>query len=162
FSTILKNSASKPLDRYVYNCIKFTFSIKGPYCAPLPAPLRPCVRFCCLNPKSEIPYPKSGALAMTTTASTLRPWIPSDRDRIIYRWVKFDGHKQSWVADQLGMNQSTVSRIVDRYERWVAHGGPAQQGALNRDERLRAQVWLTYERNESIIASCMRLAGEME
>jgi len=93
---------------------------------------------------------------------TTHAWNPTDRDRLISRWVKFDGHKQSWVADQLDMNQSTVSRIVDRYERWIAHGGPAQQGALNRDERLRAQVWLTYERNESIIASCLRLAGEME
>ncbi len=97
-----------------------------------------------------------------TTTTAARPWSPSDRDRMIYKWVKFDGHKQSWVADQLELNQSTVSRILDRYERWIAHGGPAQQGALNRDERLRAQVWLTYERNESIIASCMRLAGEME
>jgi len=93
---------------------------------------------------------------------TTSTWTPSDRDRIIYKWVKFDGHKQSWVADQLGMNQSTVSRIIDRYERWIAHGGPAQQGALNRDERLRAQVALTFERNEWIIASCMRLAAEME
>jgi hypothetical protein len=81
---------------------------------------------------------------------------------MIYCWVKFDGHKQSWVADQLDLNQSTVSRIVDRYERWVAHGGPAQQGALNRDERLRAQLWLNYERNEWIITSALRLAGDME
>ena len=93
---------------------------------------------------------------------TTHTWTPSDRDRLIYRWVKFDGHKQSWVADQLDLNQSTVSRIIDRYERWIAHGGPAQQGALNRDERLRAQLWLTRERNEWIIASAMRIAGEME
>ena len=38
---------------------------------------------------------------MTTTPAT-RTWTPSDRDRMIYKWVKFDGHKQSWVADQLG------------------------------------------------------------
>jgi hypothetical protein len=93
---------------------------------------------------------------------TTHAWTPTDRDRLIYRWVKFDGHKQSWVADQLDLNQSTVSRIIDRYERWIAHGGPAQQGALNRAERLRAQVWLTRERNEWIIASAMRIANEME
>ena len=62
---------------------------------------------------------------MTTTSASARPWNPSDRDRLIYRWVKFDGHKQSWVADQLNLNQSSVSRIIDRYERWIAHGGPA-------------------------------------
>jgi len=99
---------------------------------------------------------------MTTTSNTARTWAPSDRDRLIYKWAKFDGHKQSWIADQLELNQSTVSRIIDRYERWIAHGGPAQQGALTRDERLRAQLALTLDRNEWIIASSMRLAGEME
>src|SRR4051812_44868682 len=93
---------------------------------------------------------------------TTRTWTPSDRDRMIYKWVKFDGQKQSWVAQQLDLHQSTVSRIIDRYDRWIAHGGPAQQGALNRDERLRAQVWLTFERNESMIAACLRMADEME
>jgi transposase len=99
--------------------------------------------------------------AMTTTTAT-KTWSPTDRERMIYRWVKFDGHKQSWVAQQLDMHQSTVSRIVDRYERWIAHGGASQNGAPSRAERLRAQRWLTYERNEWILASCMRLAGEME
>ena len=60
------------------------------------------------------------------------------------------------------MHQSTVSRIVDRYERWIAHGGPSQQGGLSHDERLRAQRWLTYERNEWILSSALRIAGEME
>src|SRR5690349_20565394 len=94
-----------------------------------------------------------------TTPST---WNPTDRDRMIYRWVKFDGHKQSWVAQQLDLHQSTVSRIVERYERWVAHGGPSRQGCLSHDERRRAQRWLTYERNEWLLASAMRLAGDME
>jgi hypothetical protein len=93
---------------------------------------------------------------------TTHAWNPSDRDRMIYKWAKFDGHKQSWIAEQLELNQSNVSRILDRYERWIAHGGPAQQGGLTRDERLRAQVWLTYERNEWIIATAQRIAGEME
>src|SRR5687768_5812475 len=91
-----------------------------------------------------------------------QPWSPTDRDRLIFQWVKFDGHKQSWVATQLGMHQTTVSRIVDRYERWIAHGGPSQQGGLSRDERIRAQRYLTYERNEWILNSALRIAAEME
>jgi hypothetical protein len=91
-----------------------------------------------------------------------QPWSPSDRDRLIFQWVKFEGHTQSWVADQLAMHQSSVSRIVERYERWIARGGPARQGGLSHDERLRSQQWLTYERNEWIVASALRLAGEME
>ena len=99
---------------------------------------------------------------MTTTTNASRPWSPTDRDRMIYRWVKFDGHKQAWVAQQLDLHQTTISRIVDRYERWIAHGGPAQQGGLSHDERRRAQRWITFERNEWLLASAMRLAGEME
>jgi hypothetical protein len=94
------------------------------------------------------------------TANT--PWMPTDRDRLIFQWVKFDGHKQSWVASQLGIHQTTVSRIVDHYERWIARGGPSQQGALSHDERLRSQRWLAYERNEWILSSALRIAGEME
>ena len=91
-----------------------------------------------------------------------RAWSPTDRDRLIFRWVKFEGHTQSWVAQQLELNQSTVSRIVERYERWIARGGPGREGALSHDERLRTHRWLTYERNEWIVASALRLAGEME
>src|SRR5207249_2250840 len=87
---------------------------------------------------------------------------PTDRERMIFQWVKFDGHTQAWVAQQLDMHQSTVSRIVERYERWIARGGPSQEGALSHEERVRAQRWLTYERNEWIITSALRLAGEME
>ena len=91
-----------------------------------------------------------------------REWTPSDRDRLIFQWVKFDGHTQSWVAQQLDLNQSTVSRIVERYERWIARGGPGRQGGLTYDERLRYQHWLSYERNEWVIGAAFRLAGEME
>src|SRR5688572_2172091 len=96
------------------------------------------------------------------TPAQQKPWAPSDRDRLIFQWVKFEGQTQSWVADQFEISQSTVSRIVERYERWIARGGPAQQGGLTHDERLRTQRWLTFERNEYIIASALRLAGEME
>jgi len=91
-----------------------------------------------------------------------REWSPSDRERLIFQWVKFEGHTQSWVASQLNMHQSTVSRIVERYERWIARGGPARRGGISHDERLRSQRWLTYERNEWVISSALRLAGEME
>ena len=91
-----------------------------------------------------------------------QPWMPSERERIIFRWVKFDGEKQSEVAHRFGINQSTVSRIVQRYERWIARGGEQQEGAPSHEERLRAQKWLTYERNEWILCSALRIAAEME
>jgi hypothetical protein len=97
-----------------------------------------------------------------TPSQPARPWTPDQRDRLIFQWVKFEGQTQSWVAAQLEISQSTVSRIIDRYERWIARGGPSQQGAPSHDERLRAQRWLTYERNEWMLASALRLAGEME
>src|SRR5262245_7973145 len=91
-----------------------------------------------------------------------RPWAPSDRDRLIFQWVKFEGRTQFWVAQQLDIDQSTVSRVVDRYQRWIARGGPAGQGTLSHEERIRAQRWLTIERNEWILTSALRIAGEVE
>jgi hypothetical protein len=91
-----------------------------------------------------------------------RAWSPDDRDHLVYQWVKFDGHKQSWVAQQLNINQTTVSRIVQRYERWQAHAQPGADGRLDPAEQLRAQRWLTYQRNEIILASALRIAAEME
>jgi hypothetical protein len=70
--------------------------------------------------------------------------------------------KQSWVAYQMGISQATVSRVIQRYERWKAHADPREGGGLDPAERARAQRWLTYERNEIVIASALRLAGEME
>src|SRR5206468_3357610 len=61
-----------------------------------------------------------------------------------------------------GINQSTVARIIQRVERWQAHAKARENGRLDRSERLRAQRWLTYERNELILASCLRIAKEME
>ena len=50
---------------------------------------------------------------MTTTAQTAsRPWSPSNRDTLIYRWVKFEGYKQMEVASMLRIHQSTVSRVL--------------------------------------------------
>jgi hypothetical protein len=91
-----------------------------------------------------------------------RGWAPDDTDHLAYQWVKFDGKRQGEVARMLGIDQSTVSRIVLRYEKWQAHATPATDGRLSHEERQRAQRWLTYERNERIIASSLRLAADME
>jgi DNA-binding MarR family transcriptional regulator len=104
--------------------------------------------------------------AASASAAPPRPanpeWTPSDRDQLVFRWVKFEGKTHGWVAEQLEIHQSTVSRMVERYERWIARGGPARQGGLSHDERLRSQRWLTYERNEWILNSALRLAAEIE
>src|SRR5438093_4270882 len=94
--------------------------------------------------------------------SPSRPWSPTDDDQLIYEWVKMQGKTQSEVARMFGINQSTVSRIIHRFERWQAHAKPRENGRLDCSERLRAQRWLTYERNELILASCLRIAKEME
>jgi transposase len=101
---------------------------------------------------------------MTTAASTSprRPWSPDGNAHLIFQWVKMEGKTQTWVADAFGIDQSTVSRILQRYERWQAHAKERENGRLDHSERLRAQRWLTFERNELILASCLRIAGEME
>ncbi len=91
-----------------------------------------------------------------------RAWAPDHDDHFIYKAVKFDGMTQSWVAGLLQINQSTVSRVIQRYERWQAHASPRDQGRLEHAERLRVQHWLTFERNEQILCSCLRIATEME
>jgi hypothetical protein len=95
-------------------------------------------------------------------AAPRRVWQPDAKDHQTYRWVRFEGKTQDWVAWQLGVNQATVSRIVQRYERWLARAGEREGGRLDGAERLRAQRWLTYERNEVILASALRIANEME
>jgi len=89
-------------------------------------------------------------------------WQPDGDAHLIYRWVKFEGKSQSWVASAFRVSQSTISRIIQRYERWQAHAKERENGRLDRAERLRAQRWLTYERNELILASCLRIAGDLE
>ena len=91
-----------------------------------------------------------------------KPWAPNENDRSIHEWVMLKGEKQSFVADLFGISQATVSRIVERVEKWRAHAGPREDGGLDPAERVRAQRVLTYERNERIIRNCLRLAGEME
>jgi hypothetical protein len=105
---------------------------------------------------------------MSTIASSNLPprtrqrWQPSPKDHLIFEWVKMDGQSQTWVATQMGISQATVSRVVQRYERWQAHAQPREGGRLDHTERLRAQRWLTYQRNEVILASCLRIAREVE
>src|SRR5439155_25194229 len=52
--------------------------------------------------------------------------------------------------------------VIQRYERWQAHAKERENGRLDHAERLRAQRWLTFARNELIVASCMRIANELE
>ena len=87
---------------------------------------------------------------------------PSDQERLIYRWAKFEGMKQTEIASQLGIHQSNVSRAIHRYERWIADGGREPEGGLASAERLRAQRWLTFERNEWILTAALRIAAAME
>ncbi len=89
-------------------------------------------------------------------------WAPDATDHLVYQWVKFEGKSQTWIATAIGVDQSTVSRIVQRYEKWQAHATPATDGRLSPAERQRAQRWLTFQRNEHIIASSLRIAHEME
>jgi len=91
-----------------------------------------------------------------------RPWSPDHEAWLIFEQVKMQGHSQSWVANQRQVSQATVSRIIQRFERWQAHARQREGGRLDRSERLRAQRWLTFERNELILASCLRIANEME
>jgi hypothetical protein len=98
----------------------------------------------------------------TTAPESSRRWSPDGTDHLIFQWVKLKGHSQDWVATQLGLSQSTVSRVVQRYERWQAHAKEREGGRLDHAERLRAQRWLTFERNEALLASCLRIANEME
>src|SRR5262245_43698994 len=100
---------------------------------------------------------------MSNTANTTKgPWSPNGDAHLIYQWVKMEGKTQAWVASALRIHQSTVSRILERYERWQAHAKDRENGRLDPAERLRAQRWLTFERNELILTSCLRIAHEME
>jgi len=101
--------------------------------------------------------------AMHPTIENPRPsWKPDGDAHLIFQWVKMEGKTQGWVAQAFGISQSTVSRIIQRYERWQAHAKDREDGRLDPTERLRAQRWLTFERNELIVASCLRIANEIE
>jgi hypothetical protein len=91
-----------------------------------------------------------------------RAWQPGARDHFIYHLVKFEGHSQSDAASMQRLSQATVSRVIQRYERWQAHADPREGGRLDPAERLRAQRWLTYERNELILGTALRIARAVE
>src|SRR4029079_4974238 len=97
-----------------------------------------------------------------TTTSQHQAYQPSGDELLIFEFAKMQGKTQSEVARMFGINQSTVSRIIHRIERWQAHAQARENGRLDPHERLAAQRWLTYERNELILASCLRIAHEME
>jgi transposase len=87
---------------------------------------------------------------------------PHARDELIYEWVVFEGKSQVEVASMLDISQGTVSRALQRYERRQAHAEPREGGRLDPAERQRVQRWLTYERNERILRSCLRIASDVE
>src|SRR3954468_13399862 len=89
----------------------------------------------------------SPSLTPSVSPSSAPRWQPDGDAHLIFRWVKFEGKTQSWVASAFGINQSTVSRIIQRYDRWQARAKEREDGRLDRTERLRAQRWLTFERN---------------
>ena len=55
-----------------------------------------------------------------------------------------------------------MSRVIERYERWQAHAEPGDSGRMTPEERRRAQRWATYERNEVIMQSALRMAYDLE
>jgi hypothetical protein len=119
----------------------------------------------CFAAQNTATQPATTATQPHNTATqprSRRRWTPSDNDHLIYHWVKMEGRTQDWVARAFDIHQSTVSRIIERYERWQAHAKERENGRLDPSERLRAQRWLTFERNELILASCLRIAHEME
>ena len=89
-------------------------------------------------------------------------WSPSSHDHLLYQWVKLEGRSQRDAASMLGISQATVSRMLQRYERWQAHAADREGGRLDHSERFRAQRWQTFECNQLILASCLRIASEME
>src|SRR5262245_43095930 len=97
-----------------------------------------------------------------TTTSQHPAYQHSGDELLTFESAKMQDNTQSQVASFFGINQSTVSRIIQRIERWQAHAKARENGHLDPHERLRAQRWLTYERNELILASCLRIAHEME
>ena len=38
------------------------------------------------------------------TKTTRKAWKPGAKDELIYRWVKFEGKRQTWVASALGIS----------------------------------------------------------
>jgi len=63
----------------------------------------------------------SAASSANDNQHTRRPRTPDRNDHLIFQWVKMEGKTQDWVATQLGISQATVSRVIQRYERWQAH-----------------------------------------
>jgi hypothetical protein len=102
------------------------------------------------------------ACACSGAETPRRAWKPDGDAHLIFQWVKMEGKSQGWVAMALGVHQSTVSRVVQRYERWQAHARQREDLRLDPAERLRSQRWLTFERNELILTTCLRIAGKLE
>jgi hypothetical protein len=112
--------------------------------------------------ESDFAQQKVVGEAHPTKARRGREWSPTEEDLEIYHWVRFEGKTQISAADGKRISQPTVSRIVKRVERWKAHAADRADGDLDQAERLRVQRWLTFERNELMLASMLRIAREIE
>src|SRR5262245_7527744 len=114
-----------------------------------------------MTTKISVPSAPVSSAPATKTKKTRqrRPWAPDKWDLEVFDAVRMLGQTQQEVALAWGISHSTVSRIVTRVERWQSHAQPREAGRLDHGERLRAQLWLTYERNERLLASCLRLAA---
>src|SRR5262245_2888380 len=99
---------------------------------------------------------------MTSAAATRPRWTPNHNDHLIYDWVKMQGKTQREVSSLLEIHQSPVSRVIQPYERWLAHLKSRENGRRDPQERLRAQRQLTCDRNELILGSCLHIAQDME
>jgi len=62
--------------------------------------------------------------------NSARPWRPTGDDHLIFEWVKMQGKTQREVAGMFGIDQSTVSRVIQRYERWQAHAKEREGGRI--------------------------------
>ena len=108
------------------------------------------------------PYAADAQNGLAPQKRARKSWAPGEKEHRIFDWVKMKGQTQEEVAGQLGISQATVSRIVQRYEKWQARSSDREAGRLVHAERLRAQRQLTYERNELFLATCVRMASDME
>ena len=107
----------------------------------------------------QVANEEQGPRASTTRSPASRqrkPWQPGERDHLAYEWTRFRGKPQWWVANELGVDQSTVSRIVARYEKWLAEksGAPAARPCAAAVEQ---PIWLARVQSLLPIASFCRL-----
>jgi len=91
-----------------------------------------------------------------------RVWLPSPRERAMYRAVAVEGRTQHDVGAEFGRSQSAVSRLVQRFERWRGGAKGEECGELDPQRQAHLDRWLERERAEEVYQRSMRLALKME